>query len=240
MKKDFKNKVDDFLNDSVIGGAVLTFLIFCSVIAFIFETEYAQSQPLKYINIGIAGLFGFEYFTRIWIASEHTGGRTRYIFSFYGLVDLLAFLPALVIAAAGGSVVLRLLRVLRLVQILKLNSVRRGIQYIVKALKQSRDELVVSSFLSLSLIFMGAIAMYYAEGKTQPEVFGSIPRALWWSMATLTTVGYGDVYPVTALGKIIASAIAIIGIAAVAMPAGILAAAFYKAHTIDDFSEDNV
>jgi voltage-gated potassium channel len=86
--------------------------------------------------------------------------------------------------------------------------------------------LIVSFAFSGFLIFVGAVSMFYIEGSVQPETFGSIPRALWWSVATLTTVGYGDVYPITPIGKILASLIALIGIAAVAMPAGILAAAF--------------
>ena len=80
-------------------------------------------------------------------------------------------------------------------------------------------------------MFIGAVLMYVVEGTTQPESFGSVPRALWWSIATLTTVGYGDVYPLTSLGKILAAIMALIGIAAVAMPAGILAAAFMNQKT---------
>ena len=102
------------------------------------------------------------------------------------------------------------------------------------ALSKAKGDLAVSCAVSIFLIFIGAVGMYYVEGQVQPEAFGSIPRALWWSVATLTTVGYGDVYPVTAWGKALAGFIAFVGITAVAMPAGILAAAFSSADIVSE------
>jgi len=92
---------------------------------------------------------------------------------------------------------------------------------IKRALNECKSELGVSVLISISLIFIGAVLIYFAESRVQPEAFGSIPRALWWSMATLTTVGYGDTYPITLFGKVIASAMAMVGIGAVALPAGV-------------------
>ncbi len=96
------------------------------------------------------------------------------------------------------------------------------------AFKHSWNELLVSFIISLIMIVFAAVIMYFIEGNAQPETFGSVPRALWWSMATLTTVGYGDAVPITALGKVVASFIALVGISAIAIPAGIFAAAFQK------------
>lgn len=219
-------KVDRFLNDSPLGGFVLICLILTSILTFTLETEFHTILFFKSLSMAIAIIFGVEYLLRVWSAAVREGGRIGYVFSFYGLIDLIAFLPALILPVASGSVLLRTLRLLRLTQILKIQSVRQAIFRFSKALSRAKNDLIVSFAFSGFLIFIGAVGMFYIEGKVQPEAFGSIPRALWWSVATLTTVGYGDVYPITVSGKILASIIALIGIAAVAMPAGILAAAF--------------
>jgi len=221
-----KSKVDYFFNKAPLGGALLICLILVSIVAFALETEFTNNNVLKITSRLIAAIFGIEYVLRVWSASVRKSGRLGYIFSFYGLIDLIAFLPALLIPAAGGGVMLRILRLMRLTQILKIKSVRKAILHFTKALSKAKPDLIVSFAFSGFLIFVGAVSMFYIEGSVQPETFGSIPRALWWSVATLTTVGYGDVYPITPIGKILASLIALIGIAAVAMPAGILAAAF--------------
>lgn len=225
-----KSKAHHFLNNSFWGSVIITLLIFASVFIFSLETEYPKMKLLQSLNLCVALIFMVEYFVRIWIADTDGGDRFKsrmsYIFSFYGLVDLIAFLPILIFPAVDGSTVLRLLRIIRLVQIMKIRAVARALKRIGAALKKSQNELMISLSVSLAFIFIGAVLMYIAEGSTQPEAFGSVPRSLWWSMATLTTVGYGDVYPITNFGKVIAAIMALIGIAAVAMPAGILAAAF--------------
>jgi len=121
-----------------------------------------------------------------------------------------------------------MLRVMRLVKIMKMKAIAKAIKRVNLALSRSYHELIISFSISVTLIFIGAIFLYNVEGQVQPEAFGSVPRALWWAVATLTTVGYGDVYPITALGRLLAAIMALVGIAAVAMPAGILAAAFMQ------------
>lgn len=229
-----KIKVDNFLNKAPLGGALLICLILISIVAFALETEFTNNSVLKITSRLVATIFGIEYALRVWSASVRKSGRLGYVFSFYGLIDLIAFLPALLIPAAGGGVLFRVLRLMRLAQILKIKSVRKAILHFTKALSKAKPDLIVSFAFSAFLIFVGAVSMFYVEGSVQPETFGSIPRALWWSVATLTTVGYGDVYPITPIGKILASLMALIGIAAVAMPAGILAAAFTSVTVAED------
>ena len=237
-----KRLINHFLNASRIGSFLIALFIFLSILSFTLETEFNEAGLLQALSYAIAVIFLIEYILRIWTADlatpEEKHPKLRYIFSFYGLVDLLAFIPALILPHASGSVVLRSLRLLRLLQIMKFKPLARGLKRVFTAVHASRSEMTVSLIISVILIFFGAVAMYYLEGEKQPDAFGSIPRALWWSMATLTTVGYGDVFPVTPAGKVVASAMAIVGIAAVAMPAGILAAAFSRATAAQDITDE--
>lgn len=222
----------NFLNKSRVGNQIIVALILLSLLGFTLETEFKANRFLLIANYGIAVIFALEYLARIWAApllytdSKHP--HLRYMGSFYGLIDLLAFLPALILPMASGSIILRILRIMRLFQLMKIKAVTRGIKRIGRAVYETRVELIFSIGISLTLIFIGAVLMFLVEGPHNKEAFGSVPRALWWSMATLTTVGYGDVYPITAGGKILASIIAMVGIVAVAMPAGILASAFTR------------
>lgn len=225
--------VYNFLNTSKIGSALITVLILVSIIGLFLETEYTESLTLRQVGFGIAIVFGIEYALRIWTANAPPrapkNARLKYITSFSGIVDLLAFIPALFLLSSNSSLLLRLLRLIRLAQIMKIPHLASGISHLGVALKDSWDELLVTFLLAVMFICCGATGMYLVEGSIQPEAFGSIPRAMWWAMATLTTVGYGDVYPITVAGKMFASFIALVGIAAVALPAGIFAAAFHNA-----------
>lgn len=230
-----------FLNESSFGGWVIGVLIAVSLLTFTLSTEYPDATGLSHILRFVAIAFALEYILRLWSADAHSDqpvrARLDYATSFFGIVDLLAFLPALLIPFASGGTTLRTLRLLRLIRILKLRGLSAALLRVFGALGDSRAELTVSVALSLGLIFFGAVAMFIVEGPVQPEEFGSVPRSLWWSMATLTTVGYGDVYPITAMGKVVASFMAVVGIAAVAMPAGILASAFVR-EQVEDLEDD--
>jgi len=229
-----KEKAYQFLYKSRIGGTLIAFLVFASLTLFTLETEFQDLKWLRQASYAIACIFALEYFLRIWVADKTKNGRLGYIKSFEGIIDLIAFVPALLFPGAGASVILRALRVARLLQILKIRAFSKGLFRIKRALNECKSELGneckselgVSVLISISLIFVGAVLIFFAESRVQPETFGSIPRALWWSMATLTTVGYGDTYPITLFGKVIASAMAMVGIGAVALPAGIIANAF--------------
>lgn len=144
------------------------------------------------------------------------------------MIDLISILPNIISGLSTDFALLRTMRLLRMIRVAKLVQRNRSLMWFTEAIHQSRSQLAAAIAVTIFLLVIGGVALYLAESSAQPEAFGSIPRAMWWSMATLTTVGYGDVYPVTVIGKLLASALAILGVGIVAMPAGIIAANFSK------------
>lgn len=185
------------------------------------------------VNLFVILVFAVEYVARVWAAGEdprYRGfrGRLRYLLTPYAIADLLAFLPELLLMftpLGEDARVVAALKALRLLRLLKVARFMPAFGLFFRAAARSGPQLLVSLFLALSLVYVSAIALYLIEGDIQ-EDFASIPRAIWWATATLTTVGYGDVYPITPWGKFAAGAIAIAGIGVVALPAGIFASAF--------------
>lgn len=216
---------------------IILFMIFFSIVLFSIETELSllekYSVPIAFLNLAIAVLFAIEYFTRVWVCVEdekYQGkfGRLKFIISPMAVIDLIAFLPAFIFTGSTSAFWLRLLRVFRILRIVKLGRYSTSLQVVFSAIKRSWRELIVTFGVALSFLYFSAVTLYFVEAEAQPEAFGSIPRSIWWAVATLTTVGYGDVYPITALGKICAGIIALIGIAIIALPAAILAGAFIE------------
>lgn len=181
-------------------------------------------------------LFGLvflgEYIARLWVAPEACPGRgaaaarVRFAVSPAGLIDLAVVAATLLAFVPIDASALRLLRLARILRFAKLGHTSRAFRHLVIAVRSRSAELWLTVGLAMTLLISAATALYLVEGTAQPEKFGSIPRAMWWAVVTLTTIGYGDVYPVTPLGKIIASVVAFGGIALIALPTGILAAAF--------------
>lgn len=216
---------------------LILFLILFSLVLFTVETESSiQSRfgtSLTVINVLIAVIFGVEYVLRVWTCIENPKfsgkwGRLKFVITPMAIIDLVAFLPALIFVGDTSTYWLRILRILRILRVLKIGRYSASIQMVASSLKKSWRELVVTFCASLFFLYLSAVLLYFVESKAQPEAFGSIPRAIWWAVATLTTVGYGDVYPITPLGKLCAGIIALIGIAIVALPAGILAGSFIE------------
>ena len=213
-------------------------VIVLSILSTVCESEqkiYAGNetlfQTLEYIFVSI---FIIEYILRLIFSGSKTKfsgitGRVKYIFSPLALIDLLAILPTIILEFSTDMFLLRIFRLLRLLRIAKLARSNKSIRLFLAALKESRTQLIGSLMITGFILFVGAVLLYLTEGQAQPDQFGSIPRSLWFSMATLTTVGYGDIYPYTILGKIVSSLIAILGIGIIAMPAGIIAANFNTA-----------
>jgi voltage-gated potassium channel len=177
-------------------------------------------------------IFVVEYLLRIWATGAHADGspgssikpRLKYIFSFTGIIDLLAILPSLL--PLLFSVDLRWLRVLRLLRLLKISHYSSALEDLFSAIHHERSSFAAASYLFILALFFASSLMYVAENTVQPDKFSSIPETMWWSLITLTTVGYGDVSPISPLGKIIGAFTAIMGVFSVALLTGIVANAF--------------
>ena len=181
-------------------------------------------------------VFSVEYIARVWSAPAKRGvdftdsplkSRFRYVFSFYGLIDLVAILPFYIQALFPG-LDLRVLRALRLLRILKLNHYNSALDDLFGAIVEEKKSFVTTLYIFSVAFVLSSSLIYYAEHKVQPEDFRSIPDAMYWSIITLTTVGYGDVSPITVFGKGIAAITAIFGVVVVALLTGIVANAFNK------------
>ena len=180
-------------------------------------------------------VFSAEYILRIWSAPDNRDleGRTparkrlNYIFSFTGLIDLIAILPTLLQFIWVGAD-LRLLRVMRLARLLKLSHYTTALEDLVSAIHSERQAFGAASYLMAVALFLSSSMIYVAEHDAQPEAFPSIPETMWWAIVTLTTVGYGDVSPVTGVGKLIGALTAMMGVCTVALLTGIVGAGFSK------------
>lgn len=217
-------------NDTIAGKAfdiIIQFLIIVSLISFSIETipglSKTTTQVLKFIEVATIFVFTLEYLCRLYVADN----KLRFIFSFYGIIDLMAILP-FYIARGIDLRSIRIVRLLRLFRILKMARYGQAIQRLKYAFLTIKEELVLFLIATIFLLYISSVGIYYFENNAQPEQFKSIFHCLWWAIVTLTTVGYGDVYPITTGGKIFTSIIALIGIGVVAVPTGLVASALTK------------
>lgn len=228
MKQYFKNIVE--LNDNSKSRAFAYFiqiLILVSILSFSFETvpdlEPGTRKLLKVIEIFCVVTFTIEYILRVYVADK----KRDFIFSFFGIIDFLAIIP-FYLALGVDLRSLRALRFLRLFRIFKLMRYNRAIKHFSKAIITAKEEILLFLFVTLILIYFSAVGIYYFENEAQPEYFSSIFDSLWWAIITLTTVGYGDIYPVTVGGKVFTFFILMIGLGIVAIPTGIISSALTK------------
>ena len=212
--------------------------ILLAVAVAIIETEKslqnAHGRAFQIMEKVFFVFFLCEYLVRVYASPEMTRyqGRfahIRYATSPMAIVDLMVLLPYMLSVGASEVFLLRLLRVLRILRLSRLGRFSSAWKLLWEAIFSRRFELMMSGLVAIFLLIVSSTFLFLVEAKHQPENFGSIPRALWWSIATLTTVGYGDVTPITAVGKVFAGITAVIGIGLVAMATGILAAAFSDA-----------
>lgn len=216
------NRNEAIILDRPLFAWSIAGLILYSVVAFSIGTLPDLSPGirsfLQYSEIIVVGLFTVEYAYRIYAAPK----RSRFIFSFYGLVDLLAILP-FYLGLFVDLRTLRMVRLLRLLRILKLARYNMALLRFGRAIYLAKEELIIFTMASFVLLYLAAIGIYHFEHEAQPEVFRSIFDALWWAVATLTTVGYGDIYPITNGGRLFTFAILMVGLGMIAVPTGIVA-----------------
>lgn len=228
MKQYIKSIVE--INDNRLSRYFAFFiqaLILLSVITFSIETipnlkpqTRTILQTIEWFSVII---FSLEYLLRIYVADS----KPKFIFSFFGIIDLLAILP-FYLSFGIDLRSLRALRFLRLFRILKLVRYNKAMNHFTSAIKSAKEEIFLFIFITLILIYFSAVGIYYFENEAQPEHFSSIFDSLWWAIITLTTVGYGDVYPITVGGKVFTFFILMIGLGIVAIPTGIISSALTK------------
>lgn len=238
----------------IINITLILLIILTLVVLFIETVPEIQQQYSNWFNvfeyISIA-LFSIEYMTRVWSSAEinsATPWRSRwsYMLTVPALIDLLAIAPFYL--GLFIQIDTRSLRAVRLLRLLKLTRYSSSLRTLLQVIKNELSGIISALSMLLILIVIASTAMYIVEHKVQPDAFGSIPQAMWWASVTLTTVGYGDVIPVTFLGKTLGIVITILGVGIAALPTGILASGFttemqnrrdeFQAKVITSLSDD--
>ena len=252
-----KKRIFDIIQIGYVGDVAsrtfdiaITAAIIINLFIAIFDT-FEQSIPYQPVLdviewITVIG-FTIEYILRVWTAeylypNKCTGiARIKYIFSGSGIVDLLSFLPNyLPVFFPAGAVAFRMFRVIRILRIFRVNSYYDALNVITEVIRRKRDQILSSVFIIVMLIIASSLCMYSLEHEAQPEVFKNAFSGIWWSVSTLLTVGYGDIYPVTVLGKMFSIIITFLGVGMVAIPTGILSAGFVEQYSLIKKSTKNL
>lgn len=233
-------KAKQFLESKWITGFI-AFLIIFSVFSFSLETlpnlPPGIREFLSYSEVFIVLAFTAEYLIRLFSSQK----KFAFVTSFHGMIDLLAILPFYLTLALDLRT-LRLIRLLRLLRVLKLARYNAAFTRMRLALTQAKEELIISVIVLSVVIYLAAFGMFQIEHEAQPDKFSSIIDALWWAISTVTTVGYGDVYPITFMGRVFTFVILILSLGLVAIPTGIFASALIsvKNKPIQKESDDNL
>lgn len=215
---------DIFITITIVTNILITFMQTFPELSFL----SGVFRVVEYITIVI---FCVEYALRIWTAEylypdrSRSGARLRFLVSFDGVVDLLTIIPAFFLS---GFVIFRMLRVARIFHLFRLNAKYDSFNVITTVLYEKRNQIISSVFIVMILMLASSLCMYSVEHEAQPEVFRNAFSGIWWSMSTLLTVGYGDIYPITTLGRVMAIGIAYLGVGVVAIPTGIISAGFVE------------
>lgn len=218
---------------SIFNKLSVIAIIISSLIGII-QTEPTLSNSLKTTldNIQVFFLLCFiaEFSLRIWVSAENSkfSNRFQYLIHPASILDITAIIILIFISYGSEAFILRALRLVRILMLARLTKFASALLLIVKAVHERRYELFISACMSLIFLTLTATALFLIEGPNQPDTFGSIPRAMWWSISTFTPIGSGEAQPITMTGKVLSGIAAISGVGLVAMPAGILAAAFSK------------
>ena len=231
IRSDDKNTTVSNVFDIVIVSIIIINII--TVVAETFDIPSGVAKCFRYIEIVSVVIFTFEYLLRVWTSDliypelSPFRARIKYMLSFMALIDLIAILPFYVPFFIPIDLrVLRALRIVRMLRILKVSRYSTALSTISEVFRKKKSQLLSSIFICGLLMVIAAVLMYNIESEAQPEAFSNAFDALWWAVATLTTVGYGDIYPITAMGKILSAVIALLGIGLVAVPTGIISSGF--------------
>jgi voltage-gated potassium channel len=239
-----QKRIAEILNKGLTGDKwsarvdlALAILILANLIAVVLESiEPLNNRYGSYFSafeLFSVSIFVIEYLLRVWSAPQSnsldaasaTAKRLSYITSFTGLIDLLAILPTLLQSLIPGAD-LRWLRAIRMIRLLKISHYSSALEDLISAIYHERRSFGAAIYLFGIALFLASTTLYLAENHMQPDAFGSIPESMWWAIITLTTVGYGDVSPITPIGKIIGSVTAVMGVCSVALLTGIVGSAF--------------
>ncbi|MBP2833030.1 ion transporter [Aquimarina sp. U1-2] len=235
-----KKKTYNLINNNQFLIKFIYGLIILNVILLILESYKSIRNEfgdfLEIFEIISVVIFTIEYLLRLWTSDlnvTYRGNslkkRLQFGYSTFGLIDLIAIVPFyLPFLFPFDLRIVRILRLFRLLRIFKLGRYSKSLKTINSVLKETKSELAITVFVAFILLVLSSTLMYYIESDVQPENFASIGHSFWWAVATLTTVGYGDVYPITAIGKVLSAIIALIGIGFIALPTGIISSAFIE------------
>ncbi len=240
MDQNLKRRIFGILEpgdeDSKYFDPFIMGLIILNVVAVVLETvdwiNDRYALIFNIFNIFSVAVFTAEYLLRVWSCTEDpkfkdpVSGRLRFMITPLAIIDLMAFLPFYLPFAFPELRFLRAFRLFRLFRVLKLARYSESLQTFMDVLKLKREELGLMLFAIIILLTVSSSLMYEAEHEAQPEAFSSIPAAMWWGVVTLATVGYGDMFPVTPMGKLVGSLVVLLGIGLFALPTGVLATGF--------------
>lgn len=246
------NVIRDDDTNNIVGNifdGIIISLIMINVVTVIADTfalpSYVQ-EIFSCIELVSVIIFTIEYCLRLWTSDliykncSFVKSRIKYIFSFMALIDLLSILPFYIPFIIPIDLrILRMLRIVRLFRVFKINRYTHALTTIGNVFKRKKTQLLSSIIMVFILMVVASVIMYNVENEAQPEMFSNAFDALWWAVATLTTVGYGDIYPITILGKMLSGIIAILGIGLVAIPTGIISAGFVEQTNEEKDTEEN-
>lgn len=233
-KNDVPSRIFDFS---------LTTLIIVNVLVTFLQTFQSLSDYSTFFHIAEAFttfFFCIEYIIRLWTAdflypkSTPLVSRIRFIFSYDGIVQLLTILPFFFLS---GFIAFRILRVVRIFRLFKINAQYDSFNVITSVIIEKKNQILSSVFIILILMLASSLGIYSAEHKAQPDAFKNAFSGMWWSISTMLTVGYGDIYPITYIGKIMAMFIELLGVGVVAIPTGIISAGFVEQYTKKQHSD---
>ncbi|WP_164173739.1 ion transporter [Ruminococcus flavefaciens] len=233
-----RNDLPSLLFDYFIVAVILLNITIVFLGTFDELSDY--STLFRAVETVTVGVFCIEYILRIWTADllypkkSPMGARLRFLRSFDGIVDLLTILPFFFLS---GFIVFRMLRVVRILHLFRVNAHYDSFHVITTVLVEKKNQIISSVFIIIVLMLASSLGIYSAEHDAQPGVFKNAFSGIWWSVSTLLTVGYGDIYPVTAIGKIMAILSAFLGVGAVAVPTGIISAGFVEQYTKKQYSD---